>query len=75
MQKVVADTLNALKTVDEVSVAAALHVDTTMKTQSNSSVLFMPFLCHSFFGCGFCLFVAYHDNNDMGVSSPNTNVK
>lgn len=28
MQKVVADTLNALKTVDEVSVAAALHVDT-----------------------------------------------
>lgn len=31
MQKAVADILNALKTVVEVFVAAALHVDTTMR--------------------------------------------
>ena len=39
MQKAVADTRNALKTVVEVSVAAALRVDTTMKKQRNSSIL------------------------------------
>ena len=48
MHKVAADTQNALKTAVEVSVAAALPVDTTMKKQRNSSILCMPFLCHRF---------------------------
>lgn len=35
MQKSAADTQTALKTVVEVSVAAALHVDTTMRKINN----------------------------------------
>lgn len=48
MRKVVADIQNSLKTVVEVSVAAALHVDTTMR-KTNSSILLILFCAMVFF--------------------------
>lgn len=70
VRKAVADTPNALKTVAEASVAAALHVDTTMRKISPSMFL-MPFLCHSL------LFLSIDLTVTMiwALRSPNTNVK
>lgn len=47
MKKVAADIPNALKTVVEVFVAAALHVDTTMKKIIHQYYSCL-FLCQSF---------------------------
>lgn len=70
MQKVAADILNALKTVVEVSVAVALHVDTTIG-KTNSSVLLMPFLCENLFFLGIDLTITM----TWVLKSPNTNVR